>query len=96
MMQEKKKTIRRADERKTIINRLNRIKGQISGIEKIVLEDCYCNDLLVQIVAAEKSLKSLANVVLENHLYSCISNDLLNGNYDSLDEIISLFKRFND
>lgn len=91
-----KKTIRNDNEKKLIRNRLNRIKGQISGIEKMVDNDIYCNDILIQVVAAEKSLKSLANFILENHLYKCVSNDLENGDIDCIDEIISLFKRFND
>lgn len=58
-------------------------------------EDAYCNDVLVQLSAIENSVKSLSNQVLENHLYNCISRDLKNGKVDTIDEIISLFKRFN-
>lgn len=92
----KKKTIRSGDEKKKIVNRLNRIKGQINGIEKMVDSDSYCNDLLIQVVAAEKSLKSLANFILENHLYKCVAEDLEKGDFQIIDELISLFKRFND
>ena len=92
----KKKTIRSGDEKKKIVNRLNRIKGQINGIEKMVDSDCYCNDLLIQVVAAEKSLKSLANFILENHLYKCVVEDLEKGDFQIIDELISLFKRFNN
>lgn len=91
-----KKTLRSVDEKKQIKNRLNRIKGQLSGIDNMIDNDAYCNDVLVQVVAAEKSLKSLANLILENHLYNCISDDLENGNLDAIDELISLFKRFNN
>lgn len=91
-----KKTIRPVDDKKKIKNRINRIKGQINGLEKMIDNDTYCNDVLIQVVAAEKSLKSLANLILENHLYNCISNDLERGNLESFDEVISLFKRFND
>lgn len=91
-----KKTNRSDEEIKIIKNRLNRIKGQLNGIEKMVDNNTYCNDILIQIVAAEKSLKSLANHILENHLFNCISNDMQNGNVEAVDEIISLFKRFND
>lgn len=58
-------------------------------------EDAYCNDILVQLSAIENSVKSLSNQVLENHLYNCIARDLENGKVDTIDEIISLFKRFN-
>ncbi len=95
-MNKEKKTVRPIDDKKKIINRINRIKGQINGLERMIDNDAYCNDVLIQVVAAEKSLKSLANLILENHLYNCISNDLEQGNLDSFDEVISLFKRFND
>ena len=91
-----KKTIRSDDEKKKIINRLNRIKGQINGIEKMVNNNIYCNDILIQVVAVEKSMKSLANSILHNHLYRCVAEDLEKGNIEVIDELISLFKRFNN
>ena len=87
---------RSSAEKKIIANRLNRIKGQINGIEKMVETDRDCNDILIQVVAVEKSLKSMANLILENHLYKCVTEDLENGNLDVIDELISLFKRFNN
>lgn len=87
---------RSSAEKKIIANRLNRIKGQINGIEKMVESDRDCNDILIQVVAVEKSLKSMANLILENHLYKCVTEDLENGNLDVIDELISLFKRFNN
>ncbi len=90
-----KSTVRSAEEKKKIKNRLNRIKGQLTGIEKMIDNDIYCNDVLIQVAAAEKSLKSLANFILENHLYRCVAEDLEKGNIEVIDELISLFKRFN-
>ena len=58
-------------------------------------EDAYCNDILVQLSAIENSVKSLSNLMLEKHLYTCIARDLENGKIDTIDEIVSLFKRFN-
>ena len=91
----KKKTKRGADEKKRIINRLNRINGQINGISKMIENDAYCNDVLIQLSAVKNSVKSLSTYILENHLYTCVSRDLENGELDSIDELISLFKRFN-
>ncbi len=91
----KKKTKRSLSEKKLIINRLNRISGQINGIAKMVENDEYCNDILIQLSAVKNSVKSLSSYVLENHLYSCVSRDLENGKIDTIDELISLFKRFN-
>ena len=81
--------------KKLLTNRLNRIEGQIRGIKKMIEEDRYCNDALIQLAAVESSVKSLSNQVLENHLLTCISNDIENGNLEVIDELISLFKRFN-
>ena len=91
----KKKTKRSDDEKKLIISRLNRIDGQIKGISKMVENDAYCNDVLIQLSAVKNSVKSLSSYILENHLYTCVSRDLENGDLDSIDELISLFKRFN-
>ena len=91
----KKKTKRGIDEKKLIINRLNRISGQINGIAKMVENDAYCNDILIQLSAVKNSVKSLSSHILENHLYTCVTRDLENGELDTLDELISLFKRFN-
>ncbi|MBR5473632.1 MAG: metal-sensing transcriptional repressor, partial [Clostridia bacterium] len=48
-----------------------------------------------QLSAVKNSVKSLSSHILENHLYMCVSRDLENGDLDSIDELISLFKRFN-
>ena len=91
----KKKTQRSEKEKQLINNRLNRIEGQIRGIKKMIDGDAYCNDVLIQLSAIENSVKSLSNHILENHLYSCITRDLENGKSDTIEELISLFKRFN-
>ena len=90
-----KKTHRGEDEKKIISNRISRIEGQLKGIKKMIQEDAYCNDVLIQLSAVESSVKSLSNYILENHLYSCVTRDLENGKLETLDEMVSLFKRFN-
>ena len=91
-----KKTKRSDEEKKRIISRLNRINGQINGISKMVENDAYCNDVLIQLSAVKSSVKSLSTYILENHLCTCVARDLENGELDTIDEIISLFKRFDD
>lgn len=90
-----KKTIRGENEKKLINNRINRIEGQLKGIKKMIQSDTYCNDVLIQLSAVENSVKSLSNYILENHLYSCVTKDLENGNMEIINELISLFKKFN-
>lgn len=82
------------EEKKALINRLNRIGGQISGITKMIEEDRYCDDILIQLSAVDKSIKSLANVILDNHMHSCLIEKIKNEEYEVIDEIVDLFKRF--
>ncbi len=90
-----KKTQRSPEEKKLILNRLNRIAGQVNGIGKMIENDAYCNDVLVQLSAVKNSVKSLSTHILENHLYLCVGSEFENGDTDTIDELISLFKRFN-
>ena len=92
--EERKKTYREEDEKKKICNRLNRIEGQVKGIKKMVEEDRYCNDILMQLSAIQNSIQSLSNHILERHLYTCVSDQLAQGDLTVLDEVTSLFKRF--
>lgn len=90
-----RKINRGAKDKELINNRLNRISGQINGIKKMINNDVYCNEVLIQLAAVEKAIKNLSNIILEDHLYSCINKDLEDGKFESIDEIVGLFKRFN-
>ncbi len=89
-----RKTIRSEEEKRTIISRLNRISGQLNGIKRMVEEDRYCDDILVQLAAADASVKSLSAVILKNHLHGCVAEHVKAGDTAVLDEIVDLFKRF--
>lgn len=86
-------TIRKLDEKKKILARLNRISGQIDGIKKMVNDDRYCNDILIQLKAASNSLKSLSNLILNEHLHHCVVEKIQKGDLAVLDEISELLKR---
>lgn len=64
-------------------------------LKNMINEDCYCDDILIQLSAITKSVQSLSNHILENHLYSCVSTSTQNGDLEILDELISIFKHFN-
>mgnify|MGYP001623607660 CR=1 FL=1 len=93
---ENKKTHRTEDEKKIIRNRISRIEGQLRGVKRMIEEDVYCKDVLIQLSAIENSVKSLSNHILENHLYNCVSKDIEKGNFEIIDELIALFKKFNN
>lgn len=89
-----RKTYRTEEEKKQLIHRLNRISGQVEGIKKMIEEDRYCDDLLTQILAVDKAVKSLSSVILEKHMYSCIKKEVSEGNLEVVDEVMQLFRRY--
>ena len=89
-----RKTIRSQEDKKRMLSRLNRIEGQINGVKKMIEDDKYCDDVLIQLSAINKSVKSLANLIVEKHMYSCVLENIQNGNTEILSEVAALFKRF--
>ena len=89
-----KRTYRIEDEKKQLIHRLNRISGQVEGIKKMIEEDRYCDDVLTQLLAVDKAVKSLSSVILEKHMYSCIKKEVSEGNLEVVDEVMQLFRRY--
>ena len=89
-----KKKVRTPEEKHAIVSRLNRIAGQLGGVKKMIEEDRYCDDILTQLAAIEKAVKSLSAFVLEKHMHSCLVEEVQGGNLGVIDEIVELFKRF--
>ena len=89
-----RKKIRSNEEKRALIARVNRIAGQLNGIGRMLEEDRYCDDILTQLAAVEKSVKSLAAVILEEHMHSCLVENIRAGNDGVVDEIVELFRRF--
>lgn len=88
-----KKTYRLEEEKKQLTKRLNIIEGQIRGIKQMVVDDRYCDDILIQIAAVNSALKSLGNNILENHLNTCVVRDIKNDKLDILEEVMQLIKK---
>ena len=89
-----KKTERSNKDKKLLISRLNRISGQIEGVKKMIDSDRYCGDIVIQLLAINKSIKSVANLIIENHMYNCVLKNIKNGNTEILGEVAEMFKRF--
>jgi DNA-binding FrmR family transcriptional regulator len=62
-----------------LAKRLHRIEGQVRGIEKMVVDDRYCIDILTQIAAVSTALESLALEILDDHVNHCVANALASG-----------------
>ena len=86
-------THRDTEEKKLLINRINRIEGQIRGIRQMLENDIYCDDILIQVSAAANSIKSLGRVILNNHMKSCVKDELLKGNDGIIDEVVNSFSK---
>lgn len=90
---EERRTYREEEEKKKLAKRLNIIEGQIRGIKQMIADDRYCDDVLIQIGAVNKALKSIGNNILESHLKSCVTRDIQNGKLDIIEEVMLLIKK---
>jgi DNA-binding FrmR family transcriptional regulator len=62
-----------------LAKRLHRIEGQVRGIERMILEDRYCIDVLTQVAAVSTALDSLALEILDDHVSHCVAGALASG-----------------
>ena len=88
-----RETPRGEEEIKTLVSRVNRVKGQVEGIRSMLEENRYCGDILIQISAAESALRSLSYLILEEHLGSCVADKIKNGDKDIIKETVELVKK---
>lgn len=85
--------VRTDKEYKDLINRLNRIEGQIRGIKGMLEKDAYCPDVLTQVAATKCALNSFSKVLLANHIKSCVKEDIKEGNDETLDELVETIQK---
>ena len=88
-----KTKIRSPEEYKKLVNRLNRIEGQIRGIRGMLERDAYCPDILAQAAAANAALNAFSRELLSNHIRSCVVNDVRAGNDDIVDELLATLQK---
>ncbi len=77
------------------LRRLRRLEGQVRGLQKMVQEDRYCPDIMIQISAAQEALRTVGRELMRNHLRHCVTHTLAKGPseqadamYDELLELI--------
>lgn len=83
-----KTTLRTDEERKKLINRLNRIEGQIRGIKGMIESDAYCADILVQSAAAGAAINSFNRDLIASHIRGCVARDIKDGRDEVIDELV--------
>ena len=74
--------------------RLNRAIGQLGGVKSMIDDNRYCRDVLLQLAAAEKAIHRVSELVLENHLHTCVVEQVRDGNEDVIDEAMDLIRKF--
>lgn len=80
-------------EHKNLLNRLSRIEGQIRGIKRMVEEDAYCTDILVQVAAANAALNSFNKVLLSEHIRTCVADDIREGRDETVEELVTTLQK---
>ena len=88
-----RKTERTAAQKRALINRLRRIEGQIRGIEAMLENDAYCNDILQQSAAAGSAINAFNRELLGNHIRGCVVRDLHDGKDEVVDELIATVQK---
>lgn len=86
-------TVRNEEEKKKLINRLNRIEGQIRGIRGMVEKDAYCNDILIQSAAVNAAVNAFNRELLSSHIHGCVARDIREGNDEVIDELVSTLQK---
>ena len=80
-------------EYKDLMNRLSRIEGQVRGIKGMLEKDAYCPEILVQVSAVNAALNSFNNVLLANHIRTCVADDIRDGKDETVDELVKVLQK---
>lgn len=88
-----KTKVRSDSEYKKLINRLNRIEGQVRGIRNMVEQSAYCPDILIQVSAVNAALNAFNRELLANHIKTCVSADIKNGKDETMDELVGVLQK---
>ena len=84
---------RTTDEKKTLMNRLSRIEGQVRGIKNMLENDAYCTDIIVQVAAINAALNSFNKELLANHIKTCVTDDIKAGKTETVDDLLNTLQK---
>ena len=74
--------------------RLNRAIGQLIGVKAMIEDNRYCGDVLTQLAAAESAVRRVSEMVLAEHMRTCVVEEVRAGNDEVIDEVMALMRRF--
>lgn len=77
-----------AETKEALTKRLRRIEGQVRGLQKMVDEERYCADVLVQIASVQEALRGVGRILLQNHLTHCTSDAIRSGDPAEAERVI--------
>lgn len=81
------------DQKNKLIRRLKIIEGQVRGVQNMVLKDAYCIDVITQSSAIKQAISNIEDVLLENHLSTCVVDQIRNGkDKQPTKEILKVYK----
>ena len=86
-------TMRPDEERRSLMNRLSRIEGQIRGIKGMLEKDAYCNDILIQSAAVNAAVNAFNRELISSHIKGCVVRDIENGDYEVIDELVTTLQK---
>ena len=89
-----KATPRDEEFQQNLQKRLNRAIGQLGGVKAMLDDNRYCGDVLLQLAAAEKAVHRVSELVLENHLHTCVVEQVRAGDDSVVDEAMDLIRKF--
>lgn len=84
---------REEKEYKSLINRLNRIEGQVRGIKSMVENEVYCTDILMQVSAVQAALNAFSRELLSNHIHTCVAENIRKGDDSVIDELTATLQK---
>ncbi|SCI04357.1 metal-sensitive transcriptional regulator [Romboutsia sp. 1001713B170207_170306_H8] len=82
------KKLAQGNDKEALIKRLKRIEGQVKGVQKMVEDERYCVDILVQVSAIRSAINKVGSIILENHIKGCVTNSLKNDDTELTEETI--------
>lgn len=88
-----KATPRSPEDLKNLKNRLSRIQGQLGGIGRMLDENRYCGDILIQVAAVESALTALGHSILQEHMETCVREKIKQGDEEVIPETLELIKK---
>ena len=88
-----KTTSRSEEQKKKLLNRLKRIEGQVRGLQTMIENDAYCNDILIQSSAVSAAMNGFNRELLAAHIHSCVGRDIRDGKDEVVDELIATIQK---